>query len=76
MNKDLQALVHPYLFILQEGRYIKEDMLDYSLQMLHIRCFEVIKAPKKRPLPKPHKKTLPPVTKEATKALAEFQGME
>lgn len=46
--KDFKQLLHPYAFILKEGLEIQEDLLDYSLVMLHINCREVIKTPSKK----------------------------
>jgi len=46
MDKQLDAFLHPYLFVLKEGKGFKENMLDYSLLMLHVRCHEIIKTPK------------------------------
>lgn len=42
-SKDLKQMLQPYLFVLKEGKSIKEDLLDYSLLMLHVHCMEVIK---------------------------------
>jgi hypothetical protein len=42
----LKTLLHPYIFVLKEGRKINNDYLDYSLMMLHINSTETIKSPK------------------------------
>ena len=42
----LKTLLHPYIFVLKEGRKINKDFLDYSLMMLHINSRETIKSPK------------------------------
>ncbi|MEM1282253.1 MAG: hypothetical protein AAGG81_01725 [Chlamydiota bacterium] len=44
-NKDLQSILHPYLFVLKEGVDIENDYLDYSLLMLHVSSTEVIHSP-------------------------------
>ncbi len=44
-NKDLQAILHPYLFVLKEGGDIEKNLLDYSLLMLHVSAPEVIHSP-------------------------------
>lgn len=44
-NKDLQAILHPYLFVLKEGSDIENDFLDYSLLMLHVSAPEIIHSP-------------------------------
>ena len=44
-SNDLKPMLHPYAFVLKEGKEIKEDLLDYSLVMIHINCREVIKKP-------------------------------
>lgn len=36
---------HPFLFVLKEGKEIKNDLLDYSLLLLHISQLEVLKSP-------------------------------
>lgn len=43
--RDLQILLHPYLFVLKEGKDIKDNLLDYSLHMLRINATEVINSP-------------------------------
>lgn len=43
----LKTLLHPYIFILKEGRTIKRDYLDYSLMMLFIHSSERIRSPEK-----------------------------
>jgi len=45
-SNDLKPMLHPYAFILKEGEEIKEDLLDYSLVMIHVNCREVIKTPR------------------------------
>lgn len=45
-NNALKSLLHPYIFVLKEGRKINNDFLDYSLMMLHINSTETIKSPK------------------------------
>ncbi len=52
-HKDLKQILHPYLFVLKEGKEISDDYLDYSLLMLHVNCTEILHAPKipKRELP-------------------------
>lgn len=42
----LKTLLHPYIFVLKEGRKINKNFLDYSLMMLHIHSNETIKSPK------------------------------
>jgi hypothetical protein len=44
-NKDLEAILHPYLFVLKEGGDIENNYLDYSLLMLHVSAPEVIHSP-------------------------------
>lgn len=51
-TQDLQILLHPYLFVLKEGKEIRDNYLDYSLLMLRLSASEVINspgAPKARP---------------------------
>lgn len=44
-TRDLQALLHPYLFVLKEGKDIKDNLMDYSLLMLRVNATEVINSP-------------------------------
>ena len=46
LHKDLKQILHPYFFVLKEGREIGNDFLDYTLVMLHANCVEVIRTPK------------------------------
>lgn len=41
----LKTFLHPYIFVLKEGRAIKRDYLDYSLMMLFIHSSERIASP-------------------------------
>ena len=41
-RKDLKLIVHPYLFVLKEGKKIQENYLDYSLLMLLVVSPEVL----------------------------------
>lgn len=46
--KNHEALLknlHPFLFVLKEGKRIKEDFFDYSLLMLQVTNAEVIRSP-------------------------------
>lgn len=36
-NKDLNGLLHPYTFVLQEGKAIRKNYLDFSLLLLWSR---------------------------------------
>lgn len=44
-NSPLRSILHPYIFVLKEGGEIKNDFLDYSLLMFHIRTNETIRSP-------------------------------
>jgi hypothetical protein len=44
-RKDLKLLVHPFLFVLKEGRKIQDNFLDYSLLMLQVVSPEILKSP-------------------------------
>lgn len=46
MHKDLRHILHPYMFVLREGREFHENLLDYSLMMLHVNCLEVMESPR------------------------------
>ncbi len=45
-NNERNHLLHPYIFVLKEGKEIKKDFLDYSLMMLFVHP-EVLKAQKR-----------------------------
>lgn len=53
-NNDLKLLLHPYVFVLKEGREISHDFLDYSLLMLQVTCPEKIKSPQSISILPPH----------------------
>ncbi|MBA3816687.1 MAG: hypothetical protein H0X29_09275 [Parachlamydiaceae bacterium] len=44
-KQTLKTILHPYLFVLKEGKKIKNDLLDYSLLMLLVNSSETIKSP-------------------------------
>lgn len=46
MNKEWKLILHPYIFVLKEGREINHNFLDYSLQILQVGCVETIRSPK------------------------------
>lgn len=52
-NKVPQEFFHPYMFALQEGGKINNNLMDYSLLLLHRHCSEVILSPGKPTLQKP-----------------------
>ena len=52
-NKDLKVILHPYLFVLKEGKKIQKDFLDYSLLMLQVSSLEVIPSPRHPPAKMP-----------------------
>lgn len=45
LKDKLKLIVHPYLFVLQEGKDIKENFLDYSLMILQIGRAEILHSP-------------------------------
>lgn len=45
LKKDLRVLVHPYVFVLQEGPKITKDYLNYSLMMLQVGCPQTLRSP-------------------------------
>jgi hypothetical protein len=44
-SKQLKQLLHPYVFVLKEGKGFSRDCMSYDLMMLHINN-EIIKSPK------------------------------
>lgn len=47
-NKDLKMILHPYIFVLKEGKKIHDNFLDYSLLILQVGRAEIIRSPKGR----------------------------
>jgi len=47
-HKDLNLLLHPYTFVLQEGKTIKQNYLDFSLLLLWGKPEFINNGPKKR----------------------------
>ena len=41
----LKSMLHPYIFVLKEGREIKQDFLDYSLMILMAHSTETLRSP-------------------------------
>ena len=46
-QKNFDHLLHPYMFVLKEGKKINEDLLDYSLLLLQISETDILRSPKK-----------------------------
>ena len=43
-TNSLNGILHPFLFVLEEGREIKENPLDYSLRLMHLHAKEHIRS--------------------------------
>ena len=52
-KKNLQLILHPYVFVLKEGIEIKDNFLDYSLMILQVTSPETIKSPQRSLSPLP-----------------------
>lgn len=48
-SKQLKLLLHPYIFVLKEGKEFSSDSMSYDLMMLQINN-EIIKSPKNIPV--------------------------
>jgi hypothetical protein len=46
-KNSLNGILHPFLFVLEEGREIKENPFAYSLRLMHLHTKEHIKSPGK-----------------------------
>ncbi|MBS4164604.1 Uncharacterized protein PRO82_001935 [Candidatus Protochlamydia amoebophila] len=46
-SKSYDQFLHPYVFILKEGKKIQDDFLDYSLLLLQVNSADVIPSPKR-----------------------------
>jgi hypothetical protein len=44
-SKNFEHLLHPYIFVLKEGKQINHDFLDYSLLLLQVGQADVIPSP-------------------------------
>ncbi len=45
-SKQFEQFLHPYIFILKEGKEIQEDFLDYSLLLLQVSLADVLPSPR------------------------------
>lgn len=45
-SKQFDQFLHPYIFILKEGKEIHQDFLDYSLLLLQVSLADVLPSPK------------------------------
>lgn len=45
LNKNLQSILHPYTFVLEEGKTIEDNLLDYSLKLFRVGYSEIIQSP-------------------------------
>lgn len=45
-RKDLNQILHPYMFVLKEGNEIAKDLLEYSLLMVSVGNPQTIPSPK------------------------------
>lgn len=44
-NIQLRTILHPYIFVLKEGKEINDNFFDYSLMMMLINSNETIRSP-------------------------------
>jgi hypothetical protein len=52
--KSFDQFLHPYIFVLQEGREIHKNFLDYSLLLLQVGQPDILPAPNRaKTLPTP-----------------------
>lgn len=52
-TKTFDQFLHPYVFVLKEGREIQSDFLDYSLLLLLVGQADVLPSPEHYRAPKP-----------------------
>lgn len=64
MEQNSQKPSSPYVFVLEEGKEIRKDPMDYSLMLLHTQCSEKLHAP--LPPHAKHLKEVPLFTKMGT----------
>lgn len=46
-TKPYDHFLHPYVFVLKEGKEIQNDFLDYSLLLLQVGQADILPSPKK-----------------------------
>lgn len=51
-SKTFENFLHPYIFVLKEGKEIHQDFLDYSLLLLQVGQADI--------LPSPHSQKITP----------------
>lgn len=44
-SKPFEHLLHPYVFVLKEGKEIHKDFLDYSLLLLQVGQADILPSP-------------------------------
>lgn len=48
--KPFEHFLHPYVFVLKEGKEINQNFLDYSLLLLQVGIPDVLPSPNSNPL--------------------------
>lgn len=46
-SKPFDHFLHPYVFVLKEGKEIQQDFLDYSLLLLQVGQADILPSPHK-----------------------------
>ncbi len=49
--KPFDHFLHPYIFVLKEGKEIHKDFLDYSLLLLQVGQADILPSPNSKPFP-------------------------
>jgi hypothetical protein len=44
-RKGIKTILHPYLFVLKEGKSIHHNLLDYSLSIFQVTAPEILRSP-------------------------------
>lgn len=47
-SKNFDHLLHPYIFVLKEGKGIRQNFLDYSLLLLQVGQADIIPSPRQK----------------------------
>lgn len=48
-QKPFDHFLHPYIFVLKEGKEINSDFLDYSLLLLQVGQADILHSPRQNP---------------------------
>lgn len=74
-SKQLKLLLHPYVFVLKEGKGFSKDSMSYDLMMLQVNN-EVIKSPANAPAKDHAQEDLEMLKTALPRAIERIRGVE